>query len=55
MRSKMVSMTHGMTPRGAPSGEKELPMVYVFPEPVCAGRRTRHADQAMGARCSAQA
>ena len=35
MRSKMVSMTCGMTPLGVPSAEKELPMVYVLPEPVC--------------------
>ena len=40
MRSKMVSMTCGITPLGAPSVEKELPMVYVLPEPVCRSSRS---------------
>ncbi len=39
MRSKMVSMTRGMTPLGVPSVENELPMVYVLPEPVCSSSR----------------
>lgn len=35
MRSKMLSMTQGMTPLALPVAVRaELPMVYVLPEPV---------------------
>lgn len=43
MRSKIVSMTCGMTPLGVPSAEKELPMVYVLPEPVCSSSRAQQS------------